>query len=228
LIGRIPIAFLAGFASFVAPCVLPLVPGYLSTVTSLNTQELRTRGAARRVLVSSLPFVAGFTVVFVALGIAISALAGVVSERVFEEIAGFVLVVFGLSFAHLLPLPERPVAPGLLTAARDRGSRVLLGAAFATCAAPCVSPILASTLVLAADSNTVAQGAVLLFAYSLGLAVPFVVTGVLFAPAMGSFRWLRDRYRYFEVGGGIVLVVLGLLLFFDKLWWLRSAFDRVF
>jgi cytochrome c-type biogenesis protein len=228
LIGRIPIAFLAGFASFVAPCVLPLVPGYLSTVTSLNTQELRTRGAARRVLVSSLPSVADFTVVFVALGIAISALAGVVSERVFEEIAGFVLVVFGLSFAHLLPLPERPVAPGLLTAARDRGSRVLLGAAFATCAAPCVSPILASTLVLAADSNTVAQGAVLLFAYSLGLAVPFVVTGVLFAPAMGSFRWLRDRYRYFEVGGGIVLVVLGLLLFFDKLWWLRSAFDRVF
>jgi cytochrome c-type biogenesis protein len=227
VIGRVPIAFFAGFASFVAPCVLPLVPGYLSTVTSLNAQELRTRGAARRVLVSSLPFVAGFTVVFVALGIAITALAGVVSERVFEEIAGFVLVVFGLSFAHLLPLPERPVAPGLLTAARDRGSRVLLGAAFATCAAPCVSPILASTLVLAADSNTVAQAAVLLFAYSLGLAVPFVVTGVLFAPAMGSFRWLRDRYRYFEVGGGIVLVVLGLLLFFDKVWWLRTAFDRV-
>ena len=96
------------------------------------------------------------------------------------------------------------------------------------CAAPCVSPILATTLVLAADSNTVAQAAVLLFAYSLGLAVPFVVTGVVFAPAMGSFRWLRDRYHYFEVGGGIVLVVLGLLLFFDKLWWLRTAFDRVF
>jgi cytochrome c-type biogenesis protein len=228
LIGRIPIAFLAGFASFVAPCVLPLVPGYLSTVTSLNAQELRTRGAARQVLVRSLPFVAGFTVVFVALGIAISALAGVVSERVFEEIAGFVLVVFGLSFARLLPLPERPIAPGLLTAARDRGSPVLLGAAFATCAAPCVSPILATTLVLAADSNTIAQGAVLLFAYSLGLAVPFVVTGVVFAPAMSSFRWLRDRYHYFEVGGGIVLVVLGLLLFFDKLWWLRTAFDRVF
>ena len=227
MIGRIPIAFFAGFASFVAPCVLPLVPGYLSTVSSLNAQQLRARGAARRVLVSSLPFVAGFTLVFVALGIAISALAGVVSQRVFGEIAGFVLVVFGLSFAHLLPLPERPVAPGLLTAARDRGSRVLLGAAFATCAAPCVSPILASTLVLAADTSTVAQAAVLLFAYSLGLAVPFVATGVVFAPAMGSFRWLRDRYRYFELGGGIVLVALGLLLFFDRLWWLRTAFDRV-
>jgi cytochrome c-type biogenesis protein len=179
------------------------------------------------VLVSSLPFVAGFTVVFVALGIAISALAGVVSERVFEEIAGFVLVVFGLGFAHLLPLPERPVAPGLLAAARGRGSRVLLGAAFATCAAPCVSPILASTLVLAADRNTVAEGGLLLFAYSLGLAVPFVVTGVLFGPAMGSFRWLRDHYRYIEVGGGIILVVLGLLLFFGKLWWLRAGFAHL-
>jgi cytochrome c-type biogenesis protein len=217
--GRIPIAFLAGFASFVAPCVLPLVPGYLATIGG--------RGSPRRALAAGVPFAAGFTIVFVALGISISALSGTVSQRVFEEVAGFVLVVFGLGFAHLLPLPERPVAPGLLIAARDRGSRVLLGAAFATCAAPCVSPILASTLVLAADQSTVADGAVLLLAYSLGLAVPFVASGVIFGPAMGSFRWLRDHYRYIEVGGGIVLVVLGLLLFFGKLWWLRAAFAHI-
>src|SRR5215470_8579465 len=217
--GRIPIAFFAGFASFIAPCVLPLVPGYLATIGGNESP--------RRAVVTSVPFVAGFTGVFVALGIAISAASGVVSQRVFEEIAGFVLVVFGLGFARLLPLPARPIAPGLLTVARDRGSRVLLGAAFATCAAPCVSPILASTLVLAADTNTAGQAALLLFAYSLGLAVPFVAAGVVFGPAMGSFRWLRDRYRYFEVGGGIVLVVLGLLLFFDKLWWVRSAFASV-
>jgi cytochrome c-type biogenesis protein len=227
MIGRIPIAFFAGFASFVAPCVLPLVPGYLSTVSSLNAQQLRGRGAARRVLMTSLPFVAGFTLVFVALGIAISALAGAVDQRVYQEVAGFVLVVFGLGFAHLLPLPERPIAPRLLTAARGSGSRLLLGAAFATCAAPCVSPILASTLVLAADTSTVAQGAALLFAYSLGLAIPFVITGLVFAPAMGSFRWLRDRYRYFEIVGGIVLVGLGLLLFFDRIWWLRSGLNHV-
>jgi cytochrome c-type biogenesis protein len=220
VIGKIPVAFFAGFASFVAPCVLPLVPGYLATIGG--------RASPRRARVTSVPFVSGFTVVFVLLGIGISALAGIVDQRVFQEIAGFVLVVFGLAFAHLLPLPERPVAPGLLTAARDRGSRVLLGAAFATCAAPCVAPILASTLVLAADTSTLAEAAVLLFAYSLGLAVPFVVTGVVFAPAMGSFRWLRDRYRYFEYAGGAVLVGLGLLLFFDKLWWLRSAAADVF
>jgi cytochrome c-type biogenesis protein len=216
--GRIPLAFLAGFASFIAPCVLPLVPGYLATIGGNESP--------RRAVVTGVPFAAGFTGVFVALGIAISAASGIVSQRVFEEIAGFVLVVFGLGFAHLLPLPERPVAPGLLAAARGRGSRVLLGAAFATCAAPCVSPILASTLVLAADRSTVGEAAILLFAYSLGLAIPFLATGMVFGPAMGSFRWLRDHYRYFEVVGGIVLVVFGLLLFFDKMWWLRAGFAR--
>jgi len=215
MIGRVPLAFLAGFASFVAPCVLPLVPGYLST--------LGAKESPRR----ALPFVGGFTVVFVLLGIAASALAGTVSTRVFEEIAGFILVVFGLGFARLLPLPERPVAPGLLALARERGSRVLLGAAFATCAAPCVSPILASTLVLAADRGTIPQAALLLFAYSLGLAIPFVLAGIVFSPAMGSFRWLRDRFHYFEIAGGLVLVALGLLLFFDRIWWLRSVAQHI-
>jgi cytochrome c-type biogenesis protein len=225
--GRIPIAFFAGFASFVAPCVLPLVPGYLSAVSSMEARQLGRPGAARRVLAGSVPFVVGFTFVFVVLGAAAGALGGIVEQRVFEEVGGFVLVVIGFAFAHLLPLPQRVVAPGLLTGARDRGSNVLLGGAFAVCAAPCVAPILATALVLAGSSSTATQGAVLLFAYSLGLAVPFVLAGVVFAPAMGSFRWLRDRFHYFEIGGGLVLVVLGLLLFFDRFWWLRSAFNRV-
>jgi cytochrome c-type biogenesis protein len=227
VLGRIPIAFLAGFASFVAPCVLPLVPGYLSAVSSMEARQLGRPGAARRVFAGSVPFVIGFTFVFVALGAAAGALGGIVDQRVFEEVGGFVLVVIGFAFAHLLPLPQRVVAPGLLVGARDRGSNVLLGGAFAVCAAPCVAPILATALVLAGSSSTATQGAVLLFAYSLGLAVPFVLAGVVFAPAMGSFRWLRDRFHYFEVGGGLVLVVLGLLLFFDRFWWLRSAFNHV-
>ena len=164
MLGRIPIAFLAGFASFVAPCVLPLVPGYLSAVSSLEARRLGERGSVRRVLVRSIPFVLGFTCVFVLLGAGAGALGGAVDRRVFEEIAGFLLVVIGLAFAHLLPVPQRLVAPGLLTGARDSGSNVLLGGAFAVCAAPCVSPILASTLVLAGDTSTVAQGAVLLLA----------------------------------------------------------------
>ena len=223
---RILIAFLAGFASFIAPCVLPLVPGYLSAVSSLEARQLGRPGAARRVLSGSVPFVAGFTLVFVALGTLAGIFGDVVQRRVFEEVAGFVLVVIGLAFARLLPLPQRVVAPGLLTGARDSGSNVLLGGAFAVCAAPCVAPILATALVLAGSTSTAVQGAVLLFAYSLGLAVPFVLAGLVFAPAMGSFRWLRDRFHYFEIAGGLVLVALGLLFFFDRMWWLRSAFHH--
>ena len=221
------ISFLAGFASFVAPCVLPLVPGYLSAVSSLEARQLGTPGAARRVLAGSVPFVAGFTVVFVALGTLAGVFGDVVQRRVFEEVAGFVLVVIGLAFARLLPMPQRLVAPALLTGARDSGSNVLLGGAFAVCAAPCVAPILATALVLAGSASTAAQGALLLFAYSLGLALPFVLAGLVFAPAMGSFRWLRDRFHYFEIAGGLVLVGLGLLFFFDRMWWLRSAFHHV-
>jgi cytochrome c-type biogenesis protein len=227
MLSRIPLAFLAGFASFVAPCVLPLVPGYLSAVSSLEARRFGEPGAARRLLVGSIPFVAGFTSVFVLLGALAGALGGVVDQRVFQEIAGFVLVVVGLAFARLLPLPQGMIAPSLLVGARDSGSNVLLGGAFAVCAAPCVSPILVSALVLAGDSSTVAQGALLLFAYSLGLAVPFVLAGLVFAPAMGSFRWLRDRFHYFEIAGGLVLVAIGLLFFFDRLWWLRSGFNHI-
>jgi cytochrome c-type biogenesis protein len=226
--GRILIAFFAGFASFVAPCVLPLVPGYLSAVSSIEARQLGHPGAVRRVLAGSVPFIIGFTAVFVALGALAGVLGGVVDRRVFEEVAGFVLVVIGLAFAHLLPMPQRIVAPGLLIGARDSGSNVLLGGAFAVCAAPCVSPILVSALVLAGSSSTLAQGAVLLLAYSLGLAIPFVLAGVVFVPAMGSFRWLRDRFHYFELVGGLVLVALGLLFFFGRLWWLRSAFYHYF
>jgi cytochrome c-type biogenesis protein len=227
MLSRVPLAFLAGFASFVAPCVLPLVPGYLSAVSSLEARRFGEPGAARRVVVRSIPFVAGFTSVFVLLGALAGALGGAVEPRVYQEIAGFVLVVVGLAFARLLPLPQGMVAPRLLTGARDSGSNILLGGAFAVCAAPCVAPILVSALVLAGDSSTIAQGALLLFAYSLGLAVPFVLAGAVFAPAMGSFRWLRDRFHYFEVAGGVILVALGLLFFFDRLWWLRSAFNHV-
>jgi cytochrome c-type biogenesis protein len=227
-VGRILIAFFAGFASFVAPCVLPLVPGYLSTVSSIEARQLGRPGAIRRVLAGSIPFVIGFTAIFVALGALAGVLGGVVERRVFEEVAGFLLVVIGLAFAHLLPMPQRLVAPGLLVGARDSGSNVLLGGAFAVCAAPCVSPILVSALVLAGSSSTVAEGSVLLLAYSLGLAIPFVLAGVVFAPAMGSFRWLRDRFHYFEVVGGLALVALGLLTFFGRMWWLRSAFAHFF
>ncbi len=223
---RLAVAFLAGLVSVVTPCVLPLVPGYLSALSSVEAGRLGERGVTRRVLVSSVPFILGFTVVFVVLGAGAAAIGGLVDARTQAEVAGFVLVVLGLAFVGLLPVPERVVAPGLLTGARRRGSGVLLGGAFAVCAAPCIGTVLAAVLVLASDTGAVLRGAALLAAYALGLGSAFIVAGIAFARAMGAFRWVRDRLRGIQVASGLVLVALGLLLFFHRDWWLHVALNR--
>jgi cytochrome c-type biogenesis protein len=225
---KLPIAFLAGLFSVITPCVLPLVPGYLSAVSSVDVDRLGERGVGRRIVLASIPFVLGFTAVFVVLGAAAAAVGSTVNARAQLEIAGFVLVVIGLAFMGVLPWPERAVAPGLLQRARGSGSRALLGGAFAVCAAPCIGTVLASILVLASSTGTLARGVVLLVAYSLGLAAAFVAAGIAFAHAMRAFRWVRDHYTIIRVVSGATLVVLGLLLFFDRDWWLRVGLDQVF
>ncbi len=213
----------------IAPCVLPLVPGYLSAVSAVEPGRLGERGVGRRVVLASLPFILGFTVVFVMLGTAAAALSEALglNQIVLEAIAGFMLVVLGLMFMGLLPWPERVIAPSMLARARGRGSSALLGAAFAVCAAPCIGPVLASVLVLATDSDTVAQGSLLLAAYSAGLGAAFLLAGVAFAKAMGAFRWLRDHYTYIRVASGTALVGFGLLFFFGRSWWLSAFLERL-
>jgi cytochrome c-type biogenesis protein len=225
---ELPVALLAGFLSFLAPCVLPLVPGYLSAVSAVEAERLGERGNARRVVLASVPFVLGFTAIFVLLGIG-AALVGASLFRdqfLLERIAGFVLVVLGFAFMGLLPWPERLLGAGLLQGARSRGSNVLLGGAFAVCAAPCIGPVLAAILVLAGNSGTVLEGAVLLAVYSLGLAIPFVLAGALFTRAMGAFRWLRNHYTAIQFAGGAIMVALGLLLFFGRFYVLRIYLNR--
>ena len=224
---KIPLAFAAGLLSFVTPCVLPLVPGYLSAVSGV---EVGVGG--RRVVAASLPFIAGFTAVFVALGAAAGGAGGLFDDNrlLVLKVAGLVVVVFGFAFMGLLPFPflERLAAPGLIEGARRRGSSALLGGAFGVCAAPCIGPVLASILALAGASSTVAQGSLLLAVYSAGLALPFLLVGIGFDRAMGAFRWLRDHYGVLRVVSGGLLVSLGLLLFFDRFWWLNIGFNRLF
>jgi cytochrome c-type biogenesis protein len=223
---KIPLAFAAGLLSFVTPCVLPLVPGYLSAVSGA-----RVGVGGRRVVAASLPFIAGFTAVFVALGAAAGAAGGFLDDRrLLGMVSGLIVVVFGFAFMGLLPFPwlDRMAAPELLEGARRRGSRALLGGAFGVCAAPCIGPVLASILALASEGTTAAEGSLLLLVYSAGLAVPFILVGVGFDRAMGASRWLRDRYGVLRVVSGGLLVALGLLLFFQRFWWLNLAFNRVF
>jgi cytochrome c-type biogenesis protein len=227
-VSELPVALLAGFLSFLAPCVLPLVPGYLSAVSAVEADRLGEPGVARRVVLASVPFVLGFTAVFVLLGTAAAFIGSSLTRDQFllERVSGFVLVVFGLAFMGLLPWPERLLGAGLLQGARRRGSTVLLGGAFAVCAAPCIGPVLAAILVLAGSSDTALEGALLLAVYSLGLAIPFVLAGALFTRVMGAFRWLRDHYRTIQAASGAVMVALGLLLFFDRFYVLRIYLNR--
>ena len=224
---QIALAFAAGLLSFATPCVLPLVPGYLSAISGGEAN-----GGARRVVTASVPFVAGFTLVFVALGAAAGAAGGLLAanREILLAVSGLVVVVLGFAFMGLLPVPlfERLAAPELLEGARRRNSSALLGAAFGVCAAPCIGPVLASILALASETRTVAQGSLLLLVSSAGLAVPFVLVGVGFTRALGVFRLLRDLYRVVRVVSGLLLVAVGLLLFFDRFWWLNVGVSRVF
>src|SRR5262249_36245113 len=214
MVEKIPVAFIAGLLSVVTPCVLPLVPGYLSAMSAVEIDRLGERGAAKRIVVASMPFIIGFTIVFVVHGAGAAAVGSAVDKQTQLKIAGVRLVVLGVAFLGLIPWPERAVAPGLLQHARRRGSNALLGGAFAVCAAPCIGTVLASILVLASSSGTVARGIVLLVAYSLGLGAAFVIAGLGFAHAMRAFRWVRDHYTVVRVVSGLLLVALGLLLFF--------------
>jgi len=227
VIEKLPIAFAAGLLSVVTPCVLPLVPGYLSAISAVEVDRLGERGVGRRIVVASIPFILGFTLIFVLLGAGAAAVGSAVDKQTQLKIAGFVLVVLGLAFLRLLPWPERAVAPGLLQRARRRGSNALLGGAFAVCAAPCIGTVLASILVLASGTGTIARGIVLLVAYSLGLGAAFVVAGLAFAHAMRAFRWVRDHYAVVQGASGATLVALGLLLFFNRDWWLSTAIDQI-
>jgi cytochrome c-type biogenesis protein len=215
--GQLAAAFLAGLVSIAAPCVLPLVPGYVAVIAGVGA-------APRRIVERSVPFVLGFTVVFVALGASAAALGSVLPQERRIEVAGLLLVVFGLAFAGLLPWPERLLAPRFVAHARERGSSVMLGAAFAVCAAPCVGAVLGSVLVLASAGGTVLRGIALLTAYSLGLALAFLLVGLLL---VRPFRALRSRWAYVRALSGATLVIFGLLLFFHREWWLYVGLRRV-
>ena len=216
-------AFAAGLVSFVTPCVLPLVPAYLSAIGVRS-------GDPRASLSAALPFVAGFTVVFVALGTAASVAGSQLADHRLDLIraAGIVIVAMGVMMAGLIrvPLFERSVTPAL-GPARASGSALALGGAFGLCWTPCVGPVLASLLALASSTRTVAQGAGLLLAYSAGLAVPMLLASVALGRVMGAARLLRDRYDVVRVVCGVVLVAAGLVVFFDRVWMVNALVARI-
>ncbi|HEX7166194.1 MAG TPA: cytochrome c biogenesis protein CcdA [Acidimicrobiales bacterium] len=236
MIGSLALAFGGGMVSFLSPCVLPLVPGYLSLMSGVGMSDLAapSAGDVRRLLRSTLLFVAGFTLVFTALGATASALGQLLADhqRLLERIAGLSIIVMGLFLAGV-------VAPGFLQ--RERRFQVIpdrlgtlappvMGMAFAFGWTPCIGPSLAAVLGFAANEDTLARGVLLLFAYSIGLGVPFVAAGLAFGRLTSVFAWVRRHFRILNVASGAVLASLGFLLLTGRLGrvsnFLIDAMDR--
>lgn len=208
-------AVVAGFVSFSSPCCLPLIPGYLSYISALPVAELGSREARAVTLRASLLFVAGFTVIFTALGIGAALLGSVVVRRQDEVVRGFgvVIIVLALSTIGVLRIPVLARERRLDLARVPRGPAWAfpMGMAFAAGWAPCVGPVLASISVFAAASGTAVWGAILLALYSAGLGIPFVLLGLGFSRANGSLGWLRRHGRLIEQAGGVLLLGVGVL-----------------
>ncbi len=213
----LPIAALAGLVSFFSPCVLPLLPGYLSYATGLGAAEI-TAGTARprRVLAGTLGFVAGLALVFVATGALAGSLGALLVEwqRPLSIVAGALAIVLGLVFTGWLPVAGwRPNVPPTLGVAASP----LLGIVFALGWTPCIGPALSVVLSLALNEATALRGGLLALAFALGLGMPFVVTGLAFDRFSGTLRWVKRHHRGIQVAGGVAMMAVGLLLLTG--WW---------
>ena len=222
-------AFGAGLLSFISPCVLPLVPGYLSYVSGLSLDELRGTSArpttepsaARgRVVVASLAFILGFSLVFVALGATASAAGQFLIERlpILSRLAGVVIIVFGLHTMGVLRIEWLYQTKQVQTKRKPAGpiGATLVGAAFAFGWTPCLGPILAGILAVGASRETVGDAVQLLATYSLGLGVPFLVTGLAINKFFGAMARIRRHYHAIELVSGALLVIIGLLIFTNR------------
>ena len=212
LLLALPLALAAGLVSFLSPCVLPLVPGYLSYVTGLTGVDLAARERGRLV-VGALLFVAGFTAVFVSAGVLLGSLGGflVEHERILQQVLGGLTIVLGLAFMGAVPWFQRDLRVHRRPVLGLAGAP-MLGVLFGLGWTPCIGPTLGAVLTLAATEGSGVRGGVLAVAYCLGLGLPFVVTAVAFRRAMGAFGWVKRHYVWVMRVGGLLLVAIGALL----------------
>lgn len=226
--GAFAAAFAAGIVSFISPCVLPLIPGYLSFVSGVGFDELGAR--PRRVVGQTAWFVLGFGIMFTLFGAGAAWFGNtlLVHRRSLEVAAGVFIVFAGIVYAGL-PLPALLLAEKRLQLRRERSGPVtalVAGVAFAIGWTPCIGPTLAGILTLAAGEGHAEQGAVLLLVYALGLGVPFLAFGLAFTRALGLARALRRRWRLVSLASGTLLVAFGLLLATGELVRLTSVLSR--
>jgi cytochrome c-type biogenesis protein len=221
-------AFVAGVLSFVSPCVLPLIPGYLSFVSGVTLDEMRGTSAGvssssdvrRRAVVMSIAFVLGFSIVFIGLGASATAIGALLMEHlsILGKIAGVVIILFGLHMMGVLKIGMLYSEKRMQTSGKPAGffGAMLVGIAFAFGWTPCIGPILAAILAVAAAQESVGEGVKLLAVYSAGLGVPFIATSLAINKFFAASARIRKHYHAIEVVSGVLLVVVGALIFTNR------------
>jgi cytochrome c-type biogenesis protein len=208
-------ALWAGMVSFLSPCVLPLVPGYLSAVTGVSVGELGDAGW-KRVLVPSLLFVASFSTIFILLGLTATGLGSTLSDHqpLLEKISGALIIAMGVFFlaSPFVPMLNREWHVDGLMSRAGKGGPIVAGAAFGVAWTPCIGPTLGAILSAAALTNSAGRGAFLLAVYSAGLAIPFLLTAVAFSRMTAAFDVVKRHYPVIIATGGVILIAMGVLI----------------
>ena len=214
------VALSAGFISFLSPCILPLIPSYLAFITGVSIEELTTEGSLKqvrlKVVVNSLMFILGFSLIFVALGASATFVGKFLSRNIrwFEIIGGALVILFGLHFTGIFRLRflDREKKVHLTNKPLGYLGTVLVGIAFGAGWTPCVGPILGSILTMAATTQNIIKGIMLLAFYSLGIGLPFFISGLILHKFFEYFQSIRKYFKVITIVGGVLLIMVGILL----------------
>ncbi len=229
---NIATAFLAGLVSFVSPCVLPLIPAYLSFLTGSSLEELRAENDVRgrsRVVLHAVAFIAGFTVIFMLIGISASAVGSVFAEHkdLIARVGGMIVIVLGLNMLGVFRIRalamDKRVHRIHASANRSLLASFLVGIGFAAGWSPCIGPILSAILLLASQERLAAASG-LLFVYSMGLAIPFLITAAALTSALGVLNRIKPWLPRIEAGAGAFLVATGIVLVTNSFWRVAGFF----
>lgn len=214
-------ALLAGIVSFLSPCVLPLVPGYLSAVSGVSVDELDDAGW-RRVMVPALIFVASFSAIFILLGLTATRIGSTLSDNreVLDKIAAAIIILMGVLFiaSFFVVKLNKEWHPDALMARAGKGGPLVAGAAFAIAWTPCIGPTLGAILSAASLSDSTLRGGLLLAVYSAGLAIPFLLTAVAFNRMTTAFSVVKRHYAALIAVGGVILIAMGILIWTGEIY----------
>jgi len=231
---NIATAFAFGLLSFVSPCVLPIIPGYISFISgySLNDMTGENTAAKRAMLVNTIFFIAGFTLIFVMMGAAATSIGQLLNENLtlISKIAGAVIIVFGLHMIGIFKISFLNYEKRFHLQDKKLGilGSFTVGSAFAFGWTPCIGPVLAGILAIASQQETVMQGVVLLTVYSLGLGIPFLLTSLSINKFFNVFNRIKKHFHAIEVVGGVMLVAVGVLMITNYLTIIASYFSKWF